>query len=156
MVGININEKGALAFERKLGDVEARGADMRPLFDIAVHPVLLKIEQMQFRYRGRNTKWPTDDPSTLRKKRAAGQRLAVMRATEALVDSLVNPADANHVWEADRNSFVFGSDLESFMVQQDNESGRHMPFRPPIDLTANDVRKIERLVARYVADGVLR
>jgi hypothetical protein len=157
MVVVRITESGT---DNSIGIVERVSTNAMNM-DLAwrkIHLLLLSIEQKQFAYSGRRgpNPWPALSPNTIARKRRLGLRLKKMHATEELANSLRTYTDPLHVWRvwpAGEVKAEFGSRAKAFAPQQFNETQAHFPFRPPVDLTENDVNRVTKIIHDHVMSG---
>lgn len=159
-VSVYIQEEGSIVVQRELEAIGERAIYTHPLWQ-RIHARMWTIESLQFQASGRRGglhPWAVSAASTIERKRRAGLRTKVMHATEALRDSLRNATDPHHIWRETPYTVEFGSDLIQFEIHQDETrvTARGIPFRPPIDLTPNDHRKIVRDIESYLVSSYAR
>jgi hypothetical protein len=159
-VTVYIEEEGSIIIQRELEEAGDRAIYTHPLWQ-KIHARMTTIESLQFQSIGRRGglhPWALSAPSTIERKRRAGLRTKVMHATDDLVSSLKNASDPHHIWNETPYTVEFGSDLIQFKVQQDEAAmeSRGIPFRPPIDLTPTDHRRIVGDIERYLISSFAR
>lgn len=154
MVETRISEHGALEVERTLLGVSGMSKD----FSLAwkrIYRLILSIEQKQFSYggtRGPNP-WAPLSPITIADKRRKGLRIKKMHATEELATAMRQVNAPHQIFKFGDTFMEFGSDLTQFEVHQKNDAGKRMPFRPPVDPTEMDVRKMSKIIHDHVMSG---
>jgi hypothetical protein len=159
-ITVYIAEEGTVVLQRDLEEMGERAIYTHPLW-MRIHARLRTIEDLQFQSGGKRGglhPWAILAPSTIERKRRAHLRTKVMHETEDLRNSLVNEGDPHHVWNETPYTIEFGSDLIQFKVHQDEAliEARGIPFRPPIDLTPTDQRRIVGTIERYLLSSYAR
>lgn len=82
--------------------------------------------------------WAALADSTVAEKARKGQSPQILRATGALMDSLIDKFDPNHIERLSPNTLTFGSMIPYGGYHQTGTS--RMPKRPPVALTEADKR----------------
>jgi hypothetical protein len=149
------------SIDRTMGIFQQTAWQTTDNMDVAwarVHNLLLSIEQKQFSGGGRRgpNPWAVLSPNTIARKRRMGLRLKKMHATTETAQSLRTHSHPLHVWRVNPSSAQgaeFGSRAKGFQVHQFTDSGAHFPYRPPVDLTDMDVRKVTRIIHDHVMSG---
>lgn len=151
-VYVKIDETGGLDVRTDFEGMAARSENLAPVW-AQLHEALLRIEHLQFQYRGRGAhKWAPLARETRARKRKAGQREKIMIRTEELINSLTKRGNPDQIWEPfpGGDGFVFGSRLKQHAVHMDPSTH---PYRPPIDLTPTDVRVMTQIIEGQIIDG---
>lgn len=84
--------------------------------------------------------WAPLADSTVAEKARKGQSPQILRATGALMDSLIDKFDAGHIERLSPNTLTFGSMIPYGGYHQTGTS--RMPKRPPVALTEGDKRML--------------
>lgn len=97
--------------------------------------------------------WQELADSTLKAKAAEGLDPHILRATDDLMNSLVNKGDKWHIEEVTDESLLLGSkDWIGFLHQKGTSK---MPPRKSVDFTELDRRGFVRTLQRYFKEGTL-
>lgn len=128
-----------------------RAKSLQPLWPW-IFQKLEQIEEEQFATEGSRggSTWEPLSRETLLRKFRTGQSLDILRATEALYDSLTGGASTHAVRTSGDDWAVFGSTLPQMNFQQDRPVGADYPERLPIDLTEQDRIEISQLMLEYI------
>jgi phage gpG-like protein len=120
-----------------------------------------------FRTRGESggSRWRDLKPETVRRKRALGLDIRILRATGRLYGSLVGPEAAtgrarsdvggrfipgasDHVEEVGPDRLRWGSTVPYGVYHQSTAPRRVIPYRPPVSLTERNKREITKALQR--------
>lgn len=136
---------------RKLLRYADRATNAQPAFE-SIADTLRGYEKRLFDSGGASGGAPWDSlaPSTVRAKAAAGLDPRVLRATNALRNSLALKDDKNHQEIVTENQLVFGSTLPYVAYHQ---RGRGVPKRRPIQFNENQKKYILKKLQRFLATG---
>ena len=128
--------------------------NLRPLFN-NLADFFMDIEEGQFASQGVRGSggWKPLEFETIRRKEKAGQDTRILRATNALYESLTKRGDPGQHLEINDDYMVFGSWLARGSYHQ--RGAGHLPRRRPIDFTATDRRETVKRVQRWILRGNL-
>jgi hypothetical protein len=154
MVGIRWSVWGDDVIERDLLRFEERTIDPRPAF-IAIHEDMTDHIREHFDTEGAHggARWKPLKEETILAKQAAGLPPAILHATLALRDSLIDMEGDNHIFEADSDGFTFGSSDPKGRFHQ--EGTVNMPQRRPINFTEIQKVGFMKTLQRYMIEGSL-
>lgn len=136
--------------EAELIGIGDRAADLRPLWP-AVLEMMEEIEKEQFDTQGSRSgsPWPELSRETLLRKFRSGQNMMIMRATDALYDSLTGKT-SHSVRTFGSDWAVFGSTLPQMAYHQDRNPSANYPERLPVDLTQQDSLEFAEIMLGYI------
>lgn len=144
------------AINRELLRFQHRAVDMRPAF-AALHEDMLDELRLNFETEGAHggTKWPPLKEETLLAKQAAGLPPAILHATLALRDSLIDREGDDHVFVPQSDSMVFGSTIFYGGFHQQGVPVNNLPVRKPLQF--NEAAKVGfmKTLQRYMVEGSL-
>jgi phage gpG-like protein len=128
--------------------------DLTPAWE-SIYAYLLKVEKKQFSSEGAMSghDWAELAESTVKNKQRLGLRPEILRATDALLNSLTSPDDANQLKIIQPNMLAFGSMMPYAKLHQSGTS--KMPQRRPIDLTLQNKVAILKTLQLFLARGVV-
>jgi phage gpG-like protein len=111
--------------------------------------------QEQFDSEGRYASggWAPLAESTVAGKAAAGLRPEILRATDALMNSLTKDGAPGQVLKVENDQLTFGSEIFYGAFHQRGTS--KMPQRRPIEFTEYDKRSWMKTLQRYMVTGEL-
>lgn len=152
LVRFSIEVFGEEQVNRELMRFHDRVGNARPLFASLAHD-LEEIERAQFGSEGARSghPWAWLQAATVRAKQAKGLALGILRATNALYESLTG--GSGRVREIGTDHLRFGtSDPKATLHQRGTVK---MPARPVIDFTETDKVAMTKKVQSYIVDGIV-
>lgn len=147
---------GVPEFDRGFSRVEQTLTDFRSVWP-NVAKEFYAIEAGQFGSegaKGASGKWAALSPAYAKYKAKAFPGLPILRATESLFDSLTSPDAAASIFRVEQDAMTIGTKQEGAIYHQ-RGTGR-MPARPPISLTAEDKRRIQKSIQLGLVDIIRR
>jgi phage gpG-like protein len=151
---IRISVFGDDVLARDLLRMKDRAMDMRPAFE-AIHESFKTVEDWQFGTQGGVHKWAPLAASTVAYKARLGLDPRILHATLRLRKSLTETANADHIFEATRDTVVMGSRVPYGIFHQSTRPRRRLPRRPPVDLSETAKREWVKILQRYLTTGEL-
>ena len=145
---------GDVQLNRELLGVSGRAVDMRPAF-VAILDLWRAETAEQFGTEGQHASggWKPLRPATAAAKRRRGQRPEILRATDALMRSLVEPHDGNPIARVTPSELEYGTKVEYAKFHQ--LGTRRMPRRRPVALTEGARQRTVKIVQRFLVTGEL-
>ncbi len=143
---------GEKQVSRELLRVSDAVQDARPAFR-KIADDLVQAGRRQFDTQGGHAsgRWAPLKPETVRAKASKGHDPRILRATEALMNSLSRRGGPGQKLQITPGLLVFGSDVDYGRYHQSGTS--RMPQRRPLELTAVDRRGVMRRLQRFVMTG---
>lgn len=150
---LHLSVFGDEQLERELLRFSAYAGSPTPAFHQIASDMRKQIEE-QFDTEGRRGSggWEMIKPSTIAAKAAAGLDPNILRATNALMESLTG-SGGDHIEEVTDDSLLLGSRNPYGKFHQKGTA--KMPARKPIDFTELDRRGYLRTLQRYIVEGVV-
>jgi phage gpG-like protein len=96
--------------------------------------------------------WPPLSERRVEEKARLGLDPRILRATGALMESLVNKFDPRHIEHLSPTSLTFGSTVFYGIFHQSSEPRTVIPFRPPIAFTEGDKREMVKVLQRAMLE----
>lgn len=154
MAGINLRWTvwGDDVIERELLRFQSRAVDMRPAF-VALREDIMDEVRQNFDTEGAagGEKWAPLQDSTIEAKLSAGLPPAILHATLALRDSLIDRENDNQVFITNADSMMFGSQVDYGGFHQ--RGTKHMPARKPLQFTEPSKVMFMKTLQRYMVEG---
>lgn len=157
---IDIDVYGDVQLSRELLRFAGRTEDASPAFR-AIAILLRRSEKRQFSSKGRHASggWPALKPSTIAAKRRSkdprvrANATRILRATDALMDSLTKKSDGGHTEVVQPHQLVFGTQVDYARYHQ---KGEGVPRRRPLELRGRDRTEMVKQIQRYLVTGRVR
>lgn len=92
--------------------------------------------------------WPALSQGRVEEKARLGLDPRILRATDALFESLTRKFDPRHIEHLSPTSLTFGSTVFYGVFHQSHEPRTVIPFRPPIAFTESDKREMVKVLQR--------
>lgn len=137
---------GVPEFDRAFNRIEQIITDFRSIWP-NVAKEFYAIEVGQFGSegaKGASGKWAALSPAYAKYKAKAFPGQPILRATESLFDSLTSPDALASIFRIDRDEMVLGTSHEGAIYHQ--RGAGKMPKRPPISLTTEDKRRMQKAI----------
>lgn len=144
----SIETKGVPETVYALHELGVRAGDVRRVSS-TVERVFHESERRIFDRAGPG--WPPLAASTRQRKQREGLSPELLRATDALYESLTGGAGGTEL--VTRDSFRFGT---SVPYARFHEGGEGVPRRSLTDLTPNDRKQVTQALERFIVDGTVR
>jgi phage gpG-like protein len=153
---VDITVTGAPVVRRRLLRISRKALDGREAFR-AIAGILRRAVVLQYKTEGSygGTHWQELAPSTIAHKQRANLDPAILKASGALYDSLVDPEDEHHIQRITKRQMRWGSNLpygiyhQSERQRKQSAEGRDkLPRRPLIALRESDKRAAVKEVQR--------
>lgn len=155
---VTIEALGETIVDRDLLRVGDRTVNAAPAFAL-VADMFRNVTKMQFQKQGGHGyhgKWQPLADSTVARKAAAGLRPEILRATDALMNSLTQPG-AEGAIEILRDDFLhYGSELFYGKIHQMGSRDGRVPRRRIVDLTDTAKRNTAKIIQTFIMTGELR
>lgn len=142
---------GIPALDRAFNRIEEIITDFRSVWP-EVARTFYAIEQGQFGSegaRGASGKWAPLSPAYAKYKAKAFPGMPILQATTSLFDSLTSPDAPDSIFRLERDEMVIGTQREGAVYHQ-------RLGRPPISLTDEDKRKIQKSIQLGLIDFTRR
>jgi phage gpG-like protein len=149
-VDISIEIFGQEQVKRTIMRPSQRADDARPAFRTILE-MLRETERRRFRAQGPG--WEPLKEETLRRKRAHGERLQILMATDELFESLTSPGSPVGIAEIDKNSLRYGTHREWAASHQFGAPGANIPQRTIIDLDEPFKRDAVKVLQGFILTG---
>lgn len=145
---------GERQIDRRMLRLSMGAADAAPVFEV-IYQFLLSVEQKQFASEGSQSghPWAPLAASTLAAKSRQGLRPEILRATDALMNSLTQENGPAQLKVITPSQMHFGSLLPYGAMHQVPGPAANYPQRRPIDLTESNKRKIMKSIQLYLLRG---
>jgi hypothetical protein len=145
---------GDAVAERELYFIGDRAVDLRPAW-LDISGYLQDITKEQFATEGARggSAWPELNNKYAFSKWNRGERLEILRASDAMYKELTGGTGWENAFEFFDERMEFGSSTPEFRYQQGNEGMGDMPIRQPIVLTDQDVRIISGKIMDRIIFG---
>lgn len=141
---VEIDAKGVAKTTAELHELGQRGDNIAPAAD-HVTRIFERAETERFNTRGRGS-WPALKQSTVQWKRREGMDSRILRATGKLFESLAKSPDV----DTGKHDISFKTDVP---YARFHDTGKGVPRRRLIDLTAAEQQAIAEAIQEYVATG---
>lgn len=146
-----IQARGIQRATQHLGDVSKRAGDIKKA-SFRVRTIYRQAEEKRFQTRGGGS-WPPLKESTRESKARHNSDPRLMRASNALYRALTSPRARGQIDERDTDEFRFGTTIP---YARFHDTGKGVPARKLIDLTANERQDIDDALGDYIARGDTR
>lgn len=158
---IRIDVLGERQISRQMMRFGERATDLLPAMEV-VHEHLTEVSEEQFRTEGRQSGHPwaaLKDATVERKRRSAdGTTRAnadkILRASDALYNSLTKPGDPNMVRVITPTLMVYGTKLKYGPIHQ--KPGQSQTRRRPVDLTPKQKIIMIKTLQLWIVKGIAR
>lgn len=119
-----------------------------------VAAILREATERQFDTEGEYASggWPELADSTVKFKARHGLDPHILRATDALMDSLVDKYDPQHIERLSPVSLTFGSRVSYGIYHASTQPRSRLPYRPPVALTEADKVAMIKGIQRSLLD----
>lgn len=146
---------GEKQINRRLVRFESQATDATPAF-LAIYAFMLRVEKMQFSTQGSQSghAWADLAASTVVAKQREGLRPEILRATDALMNSLTREGDPNQLKIITPSSLAFGSTLPYAPMHQKPGPAATYPQRRPVDFTEENKVAIAKSLQLWIARGI--
>lgn len=113
-----------------------------------VGTMLREIVQQQFATEGGHASggWPALTEERIAYKAKKGLDPHILRATDRLMNSLIDKFDQDHIERPSSDALVFGSSVPYGIYHQSSKPRSKIPFRPPVALNESDKRTMVKRV----------
>lgn len=150
---ITLELHGETQLNRRFLRWSGYAGDVTPAWE-SIFAYLLKVEKKQFSSQGASSghAWAQLAQSTVANKQRLGLRPEILRATDALLNSLTKDGDEGQLKVIQPNMMAFGSMMPYAKLHQSGTS--LMPQRRPIDLTVRNKIAIMKSLQLYLARGI--
>lgn len=141
---------------RELEATAMRALSMEPLWT-AIGRRMEEAVAAHFASEGSRSGEPWEPLSNeyMWRKWQQGESLDIMRASEALYNSLTGPG-GHSVRAGSADTFVFGSTLPQFAFHQDRPADAPYPERLPVDFTNADELELADMMLSYIVGSLDR
>lgn len=147
--------RGDLKLESRLKQWAARAGDTVPVME-AIIEMLEEKERALFESEGgtgRHGPWQELEDSTKERKESQALYPEILRATDALFDSLTDRSSPHAIREVGPGFVRFGTRLEYASIQASgftDRGGNFVPARRPVDFTARDRAESLALIREWI------
>lgn len=116
---------------------------------------MMKVAKTQFASEGgaRSGGWAALKEETLAAKRRKGLNMHILRATDALMNSLIKRGGSGQKLIITAWQLVFGSNVPYFPFHQKGAPGANIPRRQILMFNESDKRGYVKLLQRYIMTG---
>lgn len=137
----------------ELDVMSTRAGSMRPIWP-KILSALQEITEEHFETEGARTgfRWEPTDQKWMWEKFQEGYSLENMKQTEDLFQSLTQETSHSD-FRFEDHYMSFGSDLPQFGYHQEPSPQAKHAYRPPVDLTQQDIDWIARAMMNYVVNN---
>lgn len=144
--------------ERELRSKAAHAEDARPAFHVMDEEITAIVSEQFATQGGRGSGgWAALVDSTVAYKAANNLRPEILRATDALYESLINPEHADSLRIIEPQALVRGSHVQSkdgYPYPIAHQQGRgNNPVRKIFDFTELDRRNLTKILQRWLMTG---
>lgn len=145
---------GERQIDRRMLRLIYGATDAAPVFEV-IYEFLLKVEERQFASEGAQSghPWAPLAASTLEAKARAGLQPEILRATDALMNSLTQQDGSGQLKVIGPSSLHFGSLLPYGAMHQNPGPAANYPQRRSIDLTEDNKRRIMKSIQLFLLRG---
>lgn len=148
MIQFTAEVAGDVQLDRAFNRVTQMITDFRDIWP-AVADAFYEIEREQFSSqggKGASGKWAALSPAYAVYKAKAFPGQPILQATGSMVDSLTNKDALDAIFRADPMELTIGSKAPYALLHQTGAPRSKLPARPPISLSENDKRKIQKAI----------
>ena len=147
---------GDRQLNRELLGVGDRAGDARPALE-AIADLWIVETREQFATEGRHASggWKPLKSATILAKRRRRLRPEILRATDALMDSLTKRGDDNMILHVSAGELDYGSRLPYAGAHQNPRSTNPLPRRRPVEFTEATRRASVKILQRWLVTGEL-
>jgi phage gpG-like protein len=151
-VRFELEVHGEKLISRRLQRMEQASLHAKPAF-VAIGLRLLAYELALFESGGASggDRWERLEASTVREKVRKGQDPRVLHASRRLRRSLTQRGNPDQLRRSHDDRIEFGSRLPYAKYHQTGT--RHMPARPPLQMTELQKRELTRILQRHIMRG---
>lgn len=146
MIRFTADVSGDVQLDRAFNRVSGFISDFRSVWPAAAQ-AFYEIETEQFASqgaKGASGKWAPLSPAYAKFKAVEFPGQPILRATSSLFDSLTRPDALDSIYRSEPMQLTMGSKAPYALMHQTG-AGR-LPARPPISLSENDKRKIQKAI----------
>lgn len=137
---------GDVQLDRAFNRLDHFISDLRSVWP-EVAKTFYEIEAEQFGSegsKGASGKWSALSPAYAKFKAIQFPGQPILRATNSLFESLTGPEAADSIFRAEPTELVIGSKAPYALTHQ--RGSKRLPARPPISLSENDKRKLQKSI----------
>lgn len=146
MIRFTADISGDVQLDRAFNRITQLITDFRDVWP-AVAEAFYEIETEQFNSqgsKGASGKWAPLSPAYAAYKAKAFPGEPILQATHSMVNSLTSPEALDSIFRVDPMELVIGSKAPYALAHQ--TGGGRLPARPPISLSENDKRKLQKAI----------